>query len=87
MDDLLDDTASSATTEQAIVAPVAQEIIEFPKSAPAPIASSDPLVKETSQSTNIQQKQETKKPILAPKKSLTKSLVMAAAGLFGVVVI
>ncbi len=85
MDDLLGEETSPATTEQEVTLPVTQEIIQ---SSTTPVVSSpvaDPLVHDNTQKTDIHAK--AKSPVIVPKKSLTKSLAMAAAGLFGVVVI
>lgn len=87
MDDLINEKTAPATTEQVISTPIAQEIIQAPKMTPAPTVPTDPLVQESLKPTDVQPKQKAATAIVAPKKSLTKSLAMVAAGLFGVVVI
>lgn len=88
MDDLLDEeSAPAVTTEQESAAPVSQEIVQSPDTTPAPTIHTDPLVQENKKTPDIVPTSKAKATVIAPKKSLTKSLAMVAAGLFGVVVI
>jgi len=79
MDDFLDEENSVAITEQTITTPVPQEIIQSPQTTPTATVSTDPLVQDIQKPTDAQSIQKAKMPIIAPKKSLTKSLAMAAA--------
>lgn len=86
MDDLLDDENSPMTTqEQEITATPSQEAIQSPIATTMAATAQDPFTQDVPNMPAIVV--ETKAPVIAPKKSLTKSLAMAAAGLFAVVVI
>lgn len=90
MDDLLDDESQIIARNQEETIAAAPSAQETPTESPIqqPLAQ-DPLVAAKQENVFQKEPQEIKKslPTTAPKKSLTKSLAMAAAGLFGVVVI
>ena len=88
MDDLLGDEEQVVSEEEAIVATPPVEVTQNSDTIPNPITS-DPLVQQKEEIIEQKEPVQIKKPLptIAPKKSLVKSLAMAAAGLFGVVVI
>lgn len=90
MDDLLgDESPESSKPDETLTIATPIETIQTVSNDMQQVTTQDPFVQKKEETQTQEAPISTKKPLpaIAPKKSLTKSLAMAAAGLFGVVVI